>query len=206
MAVRGAMLRQRREELGLSLDELSVATRIPVPHLEALEADRLHELPQGPWADAYRRTLIAELGLSEEDGSEEAEPERLPPPAGAPLWLVRTLAGSSVLALLGLVGWQLWQAAAPVAPDEPVEVIPDQVVVVVARRNTRVRLEVDGEVEVDRALPGGERVKVAGHDQIVLEVPATADVRVEWNGSTLTPQGRQDAPRRLVFVDDVGAR
>ncbi len=203
MAGRGAILRARREALGLSVDELSVATRIPVEHLCAIEDDRLHDVPKGPYAAAYQRTLAHALDVPEADPN--PDPHEPPDPtAGAPLWVVRALATSSVVALLGLVAWQLWQQTSPPTDIVPPPIEPDQVVEVKAQRNTHVRLVVDGEVAVDRSLPGGESVEVAGHERIEVDVPSMADVRIRWNGVSVSPQGRQDAPRRLVFVDDVG--
>lgn len=130
---------------------------------------------------------------------------RVTPPEGRlPLWLVRLLAGCSVTALLLLVGWQALEgrrahlssaAATPVAPDQHVSVL--------ARHNTHLRVLVDGELATDGPLPGGESVAFDAHREIVIEVPSVQSVRLEYNGRVIVPQGRQDAPRRLLFVDDL---
>ena len=38
--------------------------------------------------------------------------------------------------------------------------------------------------------------------EIVLEVMSTGALRLEYNGERIVPQGRQDEPRTLVFVND----
>jgi transcriptional regulator with XRE-family HTH domain len=203
----GSALRERRGQLGLSLDEISVATRIPVEHLEAIEKERPQDLPPGPYAAAYARLLTQHLDLKLPEEAvteavvEEVPFERAPPPA-APLWLVRLLAGGSALALILLVLVQGWQRFVP--EPEPVVVVPDQFVVVTARRSGRVKAVVDGEVVHDDVLAGGQSLELEGHQRVEVEVPSTSRFRFQWNGETVVPQGLQDHPRRLVFVDDVG--
>lgn len=127
-----------------------------------------------------------------------------PRAGGMPLQLVRLLAIASVLALLGLIGWQAMEGRrAQRAAAPPPSAAPDQQVTVLARQNTHLRVRVDGEPVMDRALAGGESVTFEAHREIVVEVPAVQTVRLEYNGRTIVPQGRQDAPRRLVFVDDL---
>jgi len=64
------------------------------------------------------------------------------------------------------------------------------------------KIIVDGEVVVDRRLPPGERIEVAGRRRVEVQVPAAKSVRLEYNGERVQPQGRQDVPRTLVFIDD----
>ena len=63
---RGARLRARRDFLGLSLEEVSMRTRIPLVHLAALEEDRQADLPAGPYADRYTQMLEEVYGLPPE--------------------------------------------------------------------------------------------------------------------------------------------
>ena len=81
--MRGAELRERREARGLSLAEVSEATGITVEHLQALEEDRPGDLPPGPYASAYERTLGKVLGLST---TPQAAPAETPERRSAPLW------------------------------------------------------------------------------------------------------------------------
>jgi len=204
----GTALRQRREELGLTLDEISVATRIPADHLRAIEQERPQDLPPGPYAAAYARLLVEHLDLevASDDLDEVRVDEVLPPPvtrgAMLPLWLVRGLAGLSVAAVVALIAVQAWKRWVP--EPEPVVVVPDQFVVVTARRSARLRAVVDGEVVHDDVLSGGQALELEAHQRVELDVPSTAAFRFEWNGEPLVPQGLQEHPRRLVFVDDVG--
>lgn len=199
----GARLRARREALGRSLQELAAATRIPAQHLEALEDDRLEDLPAGPYAQVWARAVAAELGL-EASESEEAPPVAQPP-QGAPLWLVRALAVSSLMALFVVLASWAWERVRPVIDAPRITTsTPDQHLAVSARRTTRVSVTVDGEPSFDGELSGGERKEFAGRDRVEISVESLSAVGLSWNGVDLVPQGVQDAPRRRVFVDDAG--
>ena len=203
----GNALRARREELGLSLDEIAVATRIPVEHLQAIEKERPQDLPPGPYAAAYARLLTEHLQLTIQDDDVDEAKVAAPvapvaPAPSTPLWLVRGLAGLSALAVVGLVGVRSWQQWVP--EPEAVVVVPDQFVVVTAKRSARIKAVVDGEVVHDDVLSGGQALELEGHERVELEVPSTSAFRFLWNGESVVPQGLQEHPRRLVFVDDVG--
>lgn len=207
----GADLKARREALGWTLEDVARATRIPVEHVAAVEEGRLHELPDGPWAQAYERAIREHLGVDAVDvePSDASTPEIAPPP-GLPLWAVRAVATVSVLALLGVMGWEarvrLLGPPQAVDPLAGLQVAPDQNVRVVTRRNARLKVMVDGEVVLDRVVPGGEDLTFSAHDRIEIDIPAASAARLEYNGRTIVPQGRQDAPRKLVFIDDVQVR
>jgi len=75
----GQILKLSREEQKLSLDDISVLTRIRVKYLSAIEADNFDALPssvqQKGFVRAYARALaldpsplVAQLRLSEETG------------------------------------------------------------------------------------------------------------------------------------------
>ena len=202
----GQALRDRREALGLSLDEIAVATRIPVEHLRAIEQERPQDLPRGPYAAAYARLLQEHLQLQvvDDDLTEaKVEPEAAArAPAGAPLGLVRALGATSALAVLAMIGALAWQRFVP----EPVveAIVPDQRVVLTAKRSAHVRATVDGELVHEDVLPGGQQLVFEAHQRVELVVEATSAFDVEWNGEAVVPQGLQEHPRKLVFVDDVG--
>ncbi len=63
----GADLREARERLGLSLQDVSLTLRIRVPHLEALEQGRISLLPGNAYALAFVRTYANALGLDAEE-------------------------------------------------------------------------------------------------------------------------------------------
>jgi cytoskeletal protein RodZ len=59
----GAALAAARASLGLSLEEVSEATRVRVRHLEALEAGAIEQLPSRPFQIGYVRAYAKTLGL-----------------------------------------------------------------------------------------------------------------------------------------------
>lgn len=196
-------LKTRREELGFTLEEASVATRIPVEHLAALEDGRPEDLPEGPYAKAYLENYQQFLGFDGvPEGMLTVQPDgALSALERTPLRTVRRIASLTCLAFVGLLGWRVWQMEASIRPVV-VDESPDQVVHIVARRNTRIEVIVDGVTTVDRKVAGGDTVDAAGYERVEVVVPATENARIEYNGSVIVPQGRQDLPRRLIFIDD----
>ncbi len=59
----GAQLRQAREAAGVHIAALAAALKVPVPKLEALEADRLDELPDAVFARALAATVCRMLKI-----------------------------------------------------------------------------------------------------------------------------------------------
>ncbi len=186
-------LRARREALGLDLARLADETRIPIGHLRAIEEGRLEDLPAGPYREGWVRAYRERLGV--DDAPSMAQ---VPPPAALPLDAARWAAVASVLGLVLLAGWSLMDRTGGAVPVG----VPDQLVTVEARVNTQVRVEVDGLLVHDGVLTRGERVEASGRDEVVVELPAVGNVRLTYQGKRVEPQGNQDMPRRLVFVDD----
>ncbi|HHO51217.1 MAG TPA: hypothetical protein ENK18_10175 [Deltaproteobacteria bacterium] len=198
------LIRRHREEMGLSLLDLAAATRIPVTYLEALEEGRLHEIPSGPYASGYLRAVYSHLGVQEEMLSELDPDPSVVPPQGAPLALVRGMALVSVLALAVLLGSALWQRLGFEVEAVPPGLEPDQLLSVSARRATHLRAVIDGGRVSEHALAEGEQLELKGIERIEIELEAINHVRLRWNDENVVPQGLQDAPRRLVFLDDAG--
>jgi cytoskeleton protein RodZ len=59
----GAVLRQRREELGLSLNDLAASTRVRKTYLQALEEENLQMLPGAAYTVGFLRIYARQLGL-----------------------------------------------------------------------------------------------------------------------------------------------
>ena len=59
----GAVLRRRREELGLSLHDMAASTRVHKTYLQALEEENLRMLPGTTYAVGFLRIYARELGL-----------------------------------------------------------------------------------------------------------------------------------------------
>ena len=201
MTTRGAAVRSRREELDLELSAVASATRIPAEHLRAIEADDLDALPEGPYAVAYLRTL--EDYLEVDLRSDEVGRTAANRPSGSSLLVARLAAGGAIALLVGVMVWVAWPQ--PSEDSVPVPVPPDQVVKITAKRNLDLKVVVDGETVFDKVLVGGKSQEFAGHREVMVEVDAVQSARIWYNGSSITPQGRQDSPRRLVFVDDLEA-
>ena len=72
----GTILRQAREAAGLHIAVLAVSLKVPVAKLEALEADRLDELPDAVFARALAASVCRQLKIDP-----EVVLERLPPSA-----------------------------------------------------------------------------------------------------------------------------
>ena len=63
----GACLRERRKEVGISLQQISAITKISVSTLEALENNNISGLPGGIFSRAVVRSYASEVGLDQED-------------------------------------------------------------------------------------------------------------------------------------------
>jgi len=89
MAAVGAFLRELRVKRGLSLDELSRATRVARPYLEALENDAFTSLPAPVFTRGFIRAYCQAVGVAADDalarydGREVREGVAAPPPRGA---------------------------------------------------------------------------------------------------------------------------
>ena len=114
----GEHLKREREMRGVSLDEISTATRIGTRFLEAMENEQWERLPGGVFNRGFVRAVARFLGLDEENLVAEyalaaqdrtdlaAATLRTPPPSTngrRPLWLVVLL-----LVALAAGGWFAW--------------------------------------------------------------------------------------------------
>jgi len=61
----GAQLRAAREEKGLELSQIAAETRIPLRHLEAIEAGNFESLPSRAYALGFSRTFARAVGLDD---------------------------------------------------------------------------------------------------------------------------------------------
>jgi transcriptional regulator with XRE-family HTH domain len=59
----GVQLREARQARGLSLDQVSAATKIPAHTLEDIEENRFDRLPGGIFARAHLRAFADEVGV-----------------------------------------------------------------------------------------------------------------------------------------------
>ena len=131
----GADLREARERLGLSLNDLVFTLHIRLPHLESLEEGRLSTLPGNAYALAFVRTYANALGLDAEEmvrrfKTEAADVGRRPdlvfpvpmPERGMPAGAVLLL--GVVLAIGAYTGWYRLSGEGRL-PAEAVTAIPE---------------------------------------------------------------------------------
>lgn len=124
----GADLKQAREQLDLSIDDIAQRTRIPMRLLVAIEASNYSDMPSGMYAVGFVRTYAKSVGLdANEIGEryrneigydrgrkptpeylEEADPARVPP-----RWFVL---GALVAAVI--VGLAYWLIRAQTLPGD----------------------------------------------------------------------------------------
>ncbi len=112
----GAAIRLRREARGLSLDELSLTTRIKPQYLAALEAMRLEDLPSRPFVVGYVRACAGALGLDPEQAVERLRreapdgPSALAAPGGVDRETdprMRTFVTLGIVVVLAIVVWNI---------------------------------------------------------------------------------------------------
>ncbi len=80
----GEWLRQRREELGISLQQAEAETRIRARYLEALEKEEFQALPDPVVGRGFVRNYAAYLGLDPRDASDRYSQRVAPPSRSRP--------------------------------------------------------------------------------------------------------------------------
>jgi cytoskeleton protein RodZ len=123
----GELLQERREDLGLDLDEIGAMLRIKPAYLAALEQGRSHDLPGPTYAIGFVRAYADFLGLEAEPVLTRFKAEAtgitarpdlaLPVPLGE-----RSLPGGAlvlVALILALCGYGIWYYLSTEARDRP---------------------------------------------------------------------------------------
>ena len=134
----GEQLKAAREERKMTLTDIAAQTRIPIRHLEALEASNFVALPGSMYsigfAKSYARTvgldqliiadeMRAELAQGGHSGFIPATPDYEPADPGRvpPRWLAWTAAAIAVLGLIGYFAWRSFALSADAPASETVE-------------------------------------------------------------------------------------
>ena len=224
----GRSIRRRREQRALTLDDVQKATGIPTTHLQAIEDGRLDDLPAGPYRKAFVQQVRAHLELDRPDPPRDApaapdEPEDVVQVAErveasptddagraqVPLWIVRRVAQVAAVGLVVLGVRQFTSVtlpavekhlpAPPIVPPDP----PDLNLVLTVQQAAPIVVRVDGTETVSRRFAPGERIEAAGRERVEIELPRVEAVKISYNGISVTPQGRQDEPRTVRFIDDL---
>jgi cytoskeletal protein RodZ len=74
-AAPGARLREAREALRVELTHIAAETRIPLRHLEAIEAGNFESLPSRAYAIGFSRTFAKAVGLDDDEITEAVRAE-----------------------------------------------------------------------------------------------------------------------------------
>lgn len=137
----GESLKREREMRGVTLDEISAATRIAIRFLQAIESEQWDQLPGGVFNRGFVRAVARYLGLDEENIVAEytlavGDRQSVPvwtgsPPVVAPQqpWLAWIIAALIVVALLagswvGMRRFLAWRAAKQAAQAVIVSAAP----------------------------------------------------------------------------------
>ena len=128
----GRMLKDTREGMGLSLQEVTRAVHIRPNFLQALEKGELSAIPGDVYARGYLKTYADFLGY---DGGEligriasgpvkQQATRYLPPDRSGNRMMSSVILGLSAAALLGAAYWQ-WHSEKEVAPTDLVQPLPE---------------------------------------------------------------------------------
>lgn len=74
----GAILREKREQAHMTLQQVAKRTKVSVHYLEIMEEDRFAELPPGTYALAYIRNYAKFLGLDADALLKQVREDQLP--------------------------------------------------------------------------------------------------------------------------------
>lgn len=114
----GTLLRERREELGLTHEDVHAAIHVPIAHLRALESGNARDMPTTAYLRGFLRSYCALLDLAPEpflyalaDSAPTAgrstvgsSGDAMAPDGGGPAWLTDVVAWGTVVAIV-LLGW-----------------------------------------------------------------------------------------------------
>jgi cytoskeleton protein RodZ len=114
----GQRLRAARQQRGITLQDISQSTKIPVTMLEALENDNTSRLPGGIFSRSFVRSFATAVGLDPEDAladflrafpedgaSEDRRAEEAAPTADGRLWPLLLLVAGVILVVGAAVAW-----------------------------------------------------------------------------------------------------
>lgn len=125
----GEALKSARMGLGLTLDEVSEATRVKVRHLAAIEAGHIDQLPSRPFVIGYVRAYARELGADADGAASRFRTESPSPdddlhsPAGvrhAQTGRNRSLMLVAGFAAIAVVSWNVARHAMANSPRKTV--------------------------------------------------------------------------------------
>ncbi len=206
----GSALKEARHKKGHSLEAASLTTRIPKKFLEALEANRLEEIP----AEAYLRGFLKNYcdyletdfeplwrivtAASKPAPKAEAVPGGAPSasapktPADAPaatsgglvLGLLAVLALSGLILLSGGSHEGPAPAPAPAPPEalQPLSTSREAVLIVEFKDDAWIRITAEGDVRFEGRVPRGRRQEWKSRQGFEVRIPSPDSVSLTLNG------------------------
>lgn len=138
----GAKLRARREAEGLSLNEIANRTRVPIRHLEAIEASEYTALPGSTYTIGFTKSYAKALGLDDvaiaaeiraelEQGGYQGVVARAPayeptdPARVPPRWLAWSAASLAVALVIAYFVWRSFALSSEVTSPEPSKTVAE---------------------------------------------------------------------------------
>jgi Helix-turn-helix domain len=223
----GEHLKREREMRGVSLQEISSATRISTKFLEAIESGRWDRLPGGAFNRGFIRSTSRYLGLDEDgmvaeyaletkgNGTNHGVPGN---PAESPRdW--RRMAGAVGVIILVIAGG--WFAVSKVvsrlrthisaastasmnpkdgsASDAAGNMIPLQLLIH-ASMPAHLRIMADGKSVFDGRIKVNEGERFGAHDAFDISTSDSAAIRIELNGHLVPTIGPAGRPGRITLT------
>ena len=177
MASVGDYLRELRQRRGLSLEEMSRATRVASRYLECLESDRFSALPAPVFTRGFIRAYCQAVGeppdealarYESRDGAAPPPPRPTPAAGPPPAWL------PDVQAAMGGVA------------------SPYRLVARVSEA-TWIRVRTEDGRNIEETVPAGQVREWVSNRPFVLTLGNAGGVTLELNGRTLPPLGPSGA-------------
>lgn len=213
----GRALRKARLRQGLTIEDASLGTRLRGEYLDALEREAFEELPGDVYARSFLRSYATFLGLRPEKVIrffEQGRGVRLPPPAPVDRspavaageedalaggrrhfqWPLAAAVAVIVLVSAGAIGLfsrssSTPEPAGPPPPDQT-QVLPESVQVdMVALRDVRARITVDGVPAFQGILKEDEARSFQGSRRVGVWLATGSLVRMRVNGERIGTPG-----------------
>lgn len=220
----GEHLKREREMRGVSLEEVSSATRISTKFLVAIESGQWDRLPGGAFNRGFIRSTSRYLGL-DEDGmvAEYSLETKTNGTTHAPprLWhdrprdWKRIAAGAGLILLLAASGWLAaskvagrWRAAHATdalaqGNDAPSMVLPNAAPLQLIMRTSapaEVRVIADGKTQFEGKLATNEEKRFGAREGFEISTSDAGAVELELNGQPLPKTGPARQSGRITLT------
>ena len=221
MASLGEQLRRGREARDLTIEEAAAVTHIPRGHLMALEADDLDSLPGPPFTPGFVRIYADALHLPAEvlvdayhEQTGNATPSTFNTYRRTRFGKRAVLLATTLTVTLGIVIMLLitnnasdnssnGQASVAGNAVEPSAVRRGSLFELLALNQAQVRITADGRTLVDQTMPPGEIRRWSPQRETLIEVSASASVKLTIDGEAVMLRATAGKPVRGAWYVDV---